>query len=160
MPVAIDDGAVRKGLQAAVWPGRLELLDGGRLGLGRVLLDGAHNPAGAGALARSLAELDLNGMPLVFGAMRGKRVHAVLRAIAPLKPRLVFTAVDEPGARPPDELFAIWRALGGAGARATPDPADAMRVAGDLVHGEEPIVVAGSLYLVGSVRAMLTGEEA
>jgi dihydrofolate synthase/folylpolyglutamate synthase len=159
-PVTIADGAIRDGLRAAVWPGRLEVLDGGRLGIGRVLLDGAHNPAGAAALARSLAELDLNGMPLVFGAMRGKRVHAVLRALAPLQPRVVFTAVGEPGARPPDELLKIWRGLGGAGAKVAPDPAEAMRVAGDLVRGEEPIVVAGSLYLVGSVRAMLTGEEA
>ena len=40
------------------------------------------------------------------------------------------------------------------------DPADAMRVAAGLVRGDEPIVVAGSLYLVGSISGMLTGEEA
>jgi dihydrofolate synthase/folylpolyglutamate synthase len=160
MPVAVHDDAVRKGLRRVRWPGRLELLDGRRLGIGRVLLDGAHNPAGAAALTRALGELDLHGMPMVFGAMRGKRVHAVLQALARLNPQPVFTAVDEPGARPADQLLAIWHGLGGAGARVARDPADAMRVAGGLVRRDEPIVVAGSLYLVGSVRAMLTGEEA
>lgn len=160
MPVALDDEAIREGLKRASWPGRLELIDGRRVGGGRVLLDGAHNPAGAAALTRALGELDLLGMPMVFGAMRGKRVHAVLRALAPVKPRLVFTAVDEPGARPADELLAIWRGLGGAGGTVAREPADAMRLAGGLARGDEPIVVAGSLYLVGSIRAMLTGEEA
>ena len=114
MPVALDDEAIREGLKRASWPGRLELIDGRRVGGGRVLLDGAHNPAGAAALTRALGELDLLGMPMVFGAMRGKRVYAVLRALAPVKPRLVFTAVDEPGARPTDELLAIWRGVGGS----------------------------------------------
>jgi len=160
MPVRLDDKAIRDGLQRVSWPGRLELLDGRRLGLGRVLLDGAHNPAGAAALTRALGELDVQGMPMVFGAMRGKRVHAVLRTLAPLRPRPVFTAVDEPGARPAAELLAIWQVLGEAGGTVARDPADAMRVAGGLVRGDEPIVVAGSLYLVGSIRGMLTGEEA
>ena len=160
IPVAVSDGAIREGVQQVSWPGRLELLNGRRLGLGRVLLDGAHNPAGAAALTRALGELDLQGMPMVFGAMRGKRVHAVMRALAPLNPRPVFTAVDEPGARPPNQLLAIWHEVGRAGGTVARDAADAMRIAGGLVRAGEPIVVAGSLYLVGSVRAMLTGEEA
>lgn len=159
-PVPIREDALREGLRQVRWPGRLELLAGQRLGLGRVLLDGAHNPAGAAALRRALEELHLRGMPMVFGAMRGKRVNGVLRALAPLEPRPVFTAVDEPGARSPNALLAIWRGLGGAGGLAAGNPADAMRVAGDLVRGDEPILVAGSLYLVGAVRSMLTGEEA
>jgi dihydrofolate synthase/folylpolyglutamate synthase len=159
-PLPIDDGAIRNGLRGVSWPGRLELLDGRRMGLGRVLLDGAHNPAGAAALARALEELRLRGMPMVFGAMRGKRVHAVLRALAPLKPRPIFTAVDEPGARPAGELLAIWHRVGGAHGGASRNPADAMRAAGGLVRGDQPILVVGSLYLVGAIRAMLTGEEA
>jgi dihydrofolate synthase/folylpolyglutamate synthase len=159
-PLPINDGAIRDGLQRVSWPGRLELLDGRRLGLGRVLLDGAHNPAGAAALTRALTELGLQRMPMVFGAMRGKRVHAVLRALATLKPRPVFAAVDEPGAWSPAALLGIWKALGESGGSVAKDPADAMHVAGGLVRRGEPIVVAGSLYLVGSVRAMLTGEEA
>src|SRR5256885_1079780 len=125
------------------------------LGIGRVLLDGAHNPAGARALVSALGELELRGVPLVFGAMRGKRVHAILRSLVQVAPRPIFTAVAEPGARSPDELLATWRSLGGAGGRTAPDPRDALRRAAALVLDDEPILVAGSLYLVGAVRGML-----
>jgi dihydrofolate synthase / folylpolyglutamate synthase len=160
VPLPLDDDAIREGLLQVSWPGRLELLDGRHLGLGRVLLDGAHNPAGAAALARALKELGVREMPLVFGAMRGKRVHAVLRALLPLEPRPIFTAVEEPGARPAQDLLAIWRDIGGKGGEAVRDPAQALHLAGKLAGRDEPIVVAGSLYLVGAIRAMLTGEEA
>jgi dihydrofolate synthase/folylpolyglutamate synthase len=159
-PVPLDDEAVRAGLAGVRWPGRLELLDGRRIGVGRVLLDGAHNPAGARALSRAIRELGVRRLPMVFGAMRGKRVHAVLRALAPVNPRPVFTAVAEPGARPPDELLAAWRSLGAVGGLTARDPAHALQIAAELVRHDEPILVAGSLYLVGAVRGMLTGEEA
>jgi dihydrofolate synthase / folylpolyglutamate synthase len=151
--LAVDDDAVRRGLAAARWPGRLELLDGARLGAGRLLLDGAHNPAGAAALATALADLGLHRPPIVFGAMRGKKVRDVLRALAPLEPRFVFTAVDDPGAHAPEELARAWASLGGRGV-VEPDPRAAIRRA----EGD-PIVVAGSLYLVGAVRAMITGTH-
>ena len=106
---------MRTGLLTARWPGRLEVLDGGRVGLRRVLLDGAHNPDGAAALARALGDLGLRRPAIVFGAMRGKKVRAVLAALAPLEPRFVFTRVDDPGAHEP----------GGAGRDLARDSADA-----------------------------------
>ena len=151
--VGLTDDHVRGGLGAVRWPGRLELLDGGRLGLRRVLLDGAHNPAGAAALARALIDLGLRRPTIVFGATRGKKVREVLRALAALEPRFVFTRVDDPGAHAPSELADAWRRIGGEGGvtAATPDEA-LQRADGD------PVVVAGSLYLVGAVRGMITGE--
>jgi dihydrofolate synthase/folylpolyglutamate synthase len=147
---------IRAGFAAARWPGRMELLDGGALG--SVLLDGAHNPAGARALAASLAELGMRGFPLLFGAMRGKRVTAVLRALAPLDPRPVFTAVDAAGALDTATLLRAWRRVG-EGGEAVDDPAAALDRAAGLRAGPQPVVVAGSLYLVGAVRGMLTGEQ-
>lgn len=79
--------AIRRGLAAARWPGRLEFLPD--TALGPVLLDGAHNPAGARALARALEELGVTDFPLVFGATRGKRVSDMLRALAVRRPRPV-----------------------------------------------------------------------
>ena len=150
--IAVDETSVRRGLADARWPGRLELLDGARIGLGRVLLDGAHNPDGARALARALRDLGLRRPTIVFGAMRAKRVHAVLQALAPLEPRFVFTRVEHAGAHEPAELVRIWRRVAGADADTAATPAQALRrAAGD------PIVVAGSLYLVGAVRGMITG---
>jgi dihydrofolate synthase/folylpolyglutamate synthase len=155
--LGLDDSAIRRGFAAARWPGRLELLK--KTPVGPVLLDGAHNPAGARALARSLGELGLRSFPMVFGAMRGKRVAAVLRALAPLDPRPVFTRVEDPGAVPPERLLARWRRID-AGGQTAPSPEAAIRLAADLRRSpEQPVVVAGSLYLVGAVRGMLRGEE-
>jgi dihydrofolate synthase/folylpolyglutamate synthase len=157
-PLQLDEAAIRRGLAATRWPGRMELIDGSRLGVGRVLLDGAHNPAGARALASSLSALGVHAPPLVFGAMRAKRVHAVLRALLPLDPRPVFTAVSEPGVRAPADLLRIWHALGGRGGSAADDPWSAVQRAASLRDADEPLLVAGSLYLVGALRGMLLGE--
>ena len=151
--VSVDDAALRRGMANARWPGRLEVLDGAAVGLRRVLLDGAHNPAGAAALAQALDDLGVRRPPIVFGAMRSKKVHDVLRALAPLDPRFVFTSVDDPGAHDPATLARVWRSIGGGPARTAPDPASAL----GLADGD-PVVVAGSLYLVGAIRGMLTGS--
>ncbi len=150
--ITADESSVRRGLADVRWPGRLELIDGQRIGLGRVLLDGAHNPAGAEALTRALQDLGLRRPAIVFGAMRTKRVHAVLRALAPLEPRFIFTQVENSGAHEPDQLARIWRRVSGTSGEVAPTPADAMRRADG-----DPVVVAGSLYLVGAVRGMITG---
>jgi dihydrofolate synthase/folylpolyglutamate synthase len=151
--LALPEAALRHGLAEVRWPGRLELLDGSALGLGRVLLDGAHNPAGAAALARALADLGLRRPTIVFGAMRGKDVRGVLAALAPLEPRFVFTRVDDRAALPEAELAAAWAAIGGDAAIA-PDPSAALAMADG-----DPVVVAGSLYLVGAVRGMISGMD-
>ena len=130
-------------------------MDGSSLGLRRVLLDGAHNPAGAGALARAIHDLDVRRPTIVFGAMRTKRVGAVLRALAPLDPRFVFTRVDDPGAHDPTTLARRWRRLSDRASRSARTPAEALAIADG-----DPVVVAGSLYLVGAIRGMLTGTGA
>lgn len=162
-PVEVSEEAMRNGMAAARWRGRLELFRsavGGR----DVLLDGAHNPSGARALAQALSELGVHRFPLVFGAMRGKRVAAVLRALAPLEPRPVFTAVEDPHAHRPVDLLRTWRRIAsrarGAESGSTADtPAAALEQAADLSPAAGPVVVAGSLYLVGAIRATLTGDS-
>jgi dihydrofolate synthase/folylpolyglutamate synthase len=157
--LVLDDAAIRRGFAAATWPGRLELLP--RTKHGRVLLDGAHNPAGARALARSLEELGLRDFPLVFGAMRDKRVAPMLGALAPLAPRPVFTRVEDRGALEPVALARTWRRLGARDGLEAATPAAALARAAEMrADPEQPVVVAGSLYLVGAIRGMLTGEEA
>jgi dihydrofolate synthase / folylpolyglutamate synthase len=155
----ITEATIRHGFRDVRWPGRLELLRG--TPCGDVLLDGAHNPAGARALARALEELGMRRFPLVFGAMRGKRVTDMLRALAALDPIPTFTAVEDRGARSPRELLDAWQRVASAGGHAVAEPGQALQRAADLRSTpDQPIVVAGSLYLVGAVRAMLAGEEA
>jgi dihydrofolate synthase/folylpolyglutamate synthase len=156
----LDETAIRRGFADARWPGRMELLRA--TPHGRVLLDGAHNPSGARALAAALGELGLHGFPLVFGAMRGKRVSAVLRALAPLRPKPIFTRASDAGARSPESLLATWRRIAAddAAGRVAAELSEALQQAAARRDDEQPIVVAGSLYLVGAVRASLLGEEA
>jgi len=155
----VTEATLRAGFRDVHWPGRLELLR--RTPFGDVLLDGAHNPAGARALATGLQELGMRRFPLVFGAMRGKRVADMLRALAALDPIPVFTAVDDPGARSPRDLLDAWRRQGGGRGHIATAPAQALQRAAVLrLSPDQPVVVAGSLYLVGAVRAMLAGEEA
>jgi len=156
--LAVDEAAIRRGFGGARWPGRLELLR--RTPIGPVLLDGAHNPAGARALAAALGELGMRRFPLVFGAMRGKRVSAMLRALAPLDPRPVFTRVEEAAAHQPAQLLRTWQRIGGGHAGIASTVEEASSAAAALRNApDQPIVVAGSLYLVGAVRGMLVGEE-
>jgi dihydrofolate synthase/folylpolyglutamate synthase len=155
---SVTEAAIRTGFAGAAWPGRMELLR--TRGLGPILLDGAHNPAGARALASALAELGLRRFPLVFGAMRGKQVSGALRALAPLEPRPIFTGIDDPRAHRPAALLRAWQRID-AGGRVADSPRSALATAAELrASADQPIVVAGSLYLVGAVRAILTGEEA
>jgi dihydrofolate synthase/folylpolyglutamate synthase len=150
--VALPEDALRRGMDEARWPGRMELLDGTSIGLGRILLDGAHNPDGARALATALDDLGLRSPTIVFGAMRGKKIREILAALAPIQPRFIFTRVADAGAHEPDELADAWRTISGAEADTAASPLGALRAA-----GTDTVVVAGSLYLVGAVRGMLTG---
>jgi dihydrofolate synthase / folylpolyglutamate synthase len=158
--------ARRRGYGTARWPGRLELVEvDGR----EVLLDGAHNEDGARALALALDDLvpflDPGPLTLVWAAMADKDVEATVRAIA-ASPTLegatvLCTAVDAPRALAAEALAEAWRAgarsLGRAvQVRAVDTPVAALDSA--LGVGDGPIVVAGSLYLVGDARARLVDD--
>ena len=157
--------ARRRGYGSATWPGRLELL---RVEGRDVLLDGAHNPAGAVALASALDDLRpyLAGggeappapVTLVHGSMVDKDVAGIVAALgaatALRDATVIATQVPGERALDADEVAARWR---GAGSEVTVEAvpgADgaldrALAVAG-RVGG--PVVVAGSLYLVGEAR--------
>jgi dihydrofolate synthase/folylpolyglutamate synthase len=160
----IPDDARRRGYADARWPGRLELLRAeGR----DILLDGAHNPAGAAAFATALDELrpflGSGNVTLVTASMADKDVAGVVRALAAATSlrgaRVVATRVDLQRSLPAAELAAIWRSVGADVARKItiePDPQAALDRA--LAGPPGPIVVAGSLYLVGAIRARLVDD--
>jgi dihydrofolate synthase/folylpolyglutamate synthase len=158
----VEPEARRLGYATAVWPGRLELLD---LGEDRaVLLDGAHNPAGAGALAQALDDLRPHLPPgpltLVVGSMADKDVDGVVTALgaaAALRGAAVIaTSVEALRALPAAELADQWRRIRGpASVTAIPDPLEAIDAA---VAKPGITVVAGSLYLVGAARGHLIDD--
>jgi len=141
----VGDAARRAGLMTAEWPGRLESI---RYQGHTLLLDAAHNPAGARALASYLLEHSPGGVTLVFGAMKDKAAADMLRALAPAAAAIVCTTAPTPRALPAGDLLAIARSLGLA-ATAAGDPMTAVDA---TVSGPRPVVVAGSIFLVGAVR--------
>jgi dihydrofolate synthase/folylpolyglutamate synthase len=158
----VDDDARRRGYASATWPGRLELLD---VDGHEVLLDGAHNPAGAAALAVALDDLrpHLAGgreegpppLTLVHGSMADKDVDGIIAALdssaATRGARIVTTQVPGDRALPAADLARRWRVA---------RPESEIIVVADvgraldraLAAAAGPIVVAGSLYLVGEAR--------
>ncbi len=147
--LAIPEEAISRGLARARWPGRLETVAG-------VLLDGAHNPDGAAALARALPELH-PGQPveLVLGVLADKDHGSMLRALAPAVRGLHLVAPPSPRAREPSSYEAEARALldrvdAHAGLA---EAIDCARRAAAPSGGV--VCVAGSLYLVGEARQLL-----
>jgi dihydrofolate synthase/folylpolyglutamate synthase len=137
------------GLAAARWPGRLErIAETGRAG-GEVWVDGAHNPHAAAALFRSLPAIRRGrALHLVFGALQDKDVAAMLRELHPAAASVHYCAPDSPRAFSPTELARLFPG--------TPHPNVGEALA--AARSKEGIVlVCGSLYLVGEVRALLLG---
>jgi dihydrofolate synthase/folylpolyglutamate synthase len=158
----VPEAARRTGYATAVWPGRLELL---RVRERDVLLDGAHNPAGAAALAVALDDLRPflaeGPITLVTASMADKDVDGVIaaleRAEALSGATVVCTSLGVPRAMPASDLASRWRALHAGPIVAEPDPIAALERA---LGGAGPVLVAGSLYLVGAARAHLVDDPA
>jgi dihydrofolate synthase/folylpolyglutamate synthase len=135
-------------------PGRFEVLgpDAAPPGVPRVILDGAHNPHGAGALAEALRERGERPV-LVVAVSADKDVAAIARALAPEVRAVIATRYQQDRAMDPTALAAVFAVLGQA-TEAAPDLRAALAAA--AAHGA-PILVAGSLFLVGEARTLLLG---
>jgi dihydrofolate synthase/folylpolyglutamate synthase len=149
--VRAGEGEIAVGIASARWPGRLEEVDG-------VLLDGAHNPDGAAALAAALADLH-PGRPveLVFGVLADKDHEGMLAALAPAARRIHLVAPDSPRARAP-ATYVGAALLHGADVDVHERLRDAMACARRAAGDGALVCVAGSLYLVGEARQRLLGE--
>ena len=146
------------GLEAAEHAGRLEL-DARRTPA--LLLDGAHNPAGARALRAYLDEFAGGKVTLVFGAMRDKALAEIGAVLFPAAEHLVLTEPRNPRAASVAELL---RAVPARSASSTialaPSSRDALTIARAHTPPGGTVCVTGSLYLVGEVKGLLeTGGE-
>ena len=151
----VPEAAMREGLERARWPGRFQVL---RRADGVLVLDGAHNPAGARALASSLREFFAGcRVTFVLGILRDKDAAGIVAELSPLADRLVLTAASNPRATHPDTLRAAVPASVGR-VETAPSPAEALA----LAAGGRPtpiVCVAGSLSLVGDVLRHLAGGD-
>lgn len=134
---------IQRGITQAVWPGRLERVARDPA----VILDGAHNPAGARALAAYISEF-FGGEPvrIIFGAMRDKAIDEVTETLFPLAAEVIITAPDQPRALSPETLAEAW-----GSAKTASRLSDALALA---AQQSMTTFITGSLYLVGEARAI------
>jgi dihydrofolate synthase/folylpolyglutamate synthase len=150
----LSDDQRRAALANVRWPARLELV------APDVLVDAAHNPDGARALARALPSLAAGRqMVLVFGVVDDKDAQAMLAELAPRFSRVVLTRPGTPRARDPETLRE-WVPAAQVCA-SLPEALSAARgpaARGLAARGDTLVVVAGSIFLAGEARALLLGE--
>lgn len=152
----LDHEAVIDGVAAFSAPGRMESVAAGPL----VMIDAAHNAPGFEILAQALAEeFASTKWVLVLGAMEDKDVAAMIRSLKDHVSRIVTTAVDAPRAIPATALAALVTPHVDVEVGAVDDPAEAVEVARVLAGGDGAVLVAGSIYLGGTVRAHLAGRS-
>jgi dihydrofolate synthase/folylpolyglutamate synthase len=152
LPIA--DEAIEKGLAEARWPGRMETVRTSP----ELVLDGAHNPDGAQALVEALRQYYPRARRhLVIGVLGDKDVRGVVETLASVADTLTFTQPESPRAMPASALASLL-----PGPREVRIDSSAMAaVEQALLHAapEDVVVVCGSLYLVGEVRAGLRGRQ-
>lgn len=143
--------AIEEGLSHAHWPGRLETVNHFPL----VLLDGAHNPAAAGELARFMLE-QFSGrrVRLVYASMRDKAIDEITELLFPLAHEVYLTRPNVDRAASPDEILQRARTQPER-VMIEPDPQRAVEEALQSSAGEDVILVAGSLFLVGAILQAL-----
>jgi dihydrofolate synthase/folylpolyglutamate synthase len=147
----IADEAVRAGVGGVRWPGRLEVL----AERPRVIVDGAHNPAGVEALVGELPLL-ADGRPvhLVFGVLADKRWPEMAERLAAAVADVAVVPVRERRSEAPDRVAELFRGLVPTRIEASATAAVDALLANPAYSGDV-VLVAGSLFLVGEVRAHL-----
>lgn len=146
--LGLPAGAIRRGAALTRWPGRLERLPWKG---GAVLLDGAHNPDGARALVAALRGLGVERLPVIFGGSADKDLVGLAAELAPIAREVILTRARlSPRAADPAELAPLWSVP--TRMAPTPEAALALLPPGGLA------LACGSLYLIGELRPLLTGE--
>jgi len=120
-----------------------------------VVLDVAHNPAGAWALRSALSENFANRpVTLLFGAMRDKAIEEMTQILFPVAEQVVVAQVNNPRAATTEELVEAGTRTG-AQLHAEQSVADAVAKAIELTGPQGLMVVTGSIFLVGEAMAVL-----
>jgi dihydrofolate synthase / folylpolyglutamate synthase len=148
--LGVPDAAIEAGIAAARWPGRLERVRERP----EIILDGAHNPAGARALAAYIARFyGGRRVRLIFGAMRDKAIDEISGILFPLAAEVIVTAPRQARALSPEALAAV---ADHSCLRRAADTAEALAMVGDAA-AEDVVCVTGSLFLVAEAREILGG---
>ena len=150
----MDADALRCGIEKAQWPGRMEMIGPSP----RILLDGAHNPAGSKALAEALEDVSRKRLLLVAGVMGDKDEDGILGPLFPLADEIFAVAPSLARALPSDRLAGFCRSRG-AFAHDAGSVANGLSSARDAAGPDDLVLVCGSLFTVGEARAFLLSRD-
>jgi dihydrofolate synthase/folylpolyglutamate synthase len=149
--------SIERGIRQTRWPGRFQVI-AARGGWPEMVLDVAHNPAGAWALRSALSE-QYGDRPLifVFGAMRDKAISEMTEILFPLAERVIATRPENPRSASPEE---IRQAAGRTGVEMemVEDVKVALERARVLAGAGTVVVITGSIYLVGEVMSSIGAD--
>jgi dihydrofolate synthase/folylpolyglutamate synthase len=145
--------SIERGIRETRWPGRFQVI--AQPGWPEMVIDVAHNPAGAWALRAALSER-YDGRPLmfVFGAMRDKAISEMTEILFPLADRVIATRPENPRSASPEEIRQA-AARTGIEVEEVDDAASAVERARTIADANTVIVITGSIYLVGEVMRVV-----
>ena len=148
--LGIADSAIETGIARARWPGRLERVSEHP----EIILDGAHNPAGARALAAYIDRFyGRRTVRLIYGAMRDKAIDEISGILFPRAHQVIVTAPQQARALSPEAL----RDIGAhPGLRTAPTLRAALALVEEDASPDDVVFITGSLFLVAEARALLT----
>jgi dihydrofolate synthase/folylpolyglutamate synthase len=149
--------SIECGIRETRWPGRFQVI-AARAGWPEMVIDVAHNPAGAWALRSALSErYEDRPLIFVFGAMRDKAISEMTEILFPLAERVIATRPENPRAASAEEIQQA-AARTGVEVEAVEDVERALERARDLATAGTIVVVTGSIYLVGEVMRSVGAE--
>lgn len=153
--VKLDREALYEGLKRARQLGRFEVISEDPL----VIIDGAHNEAGAQALQETMAQhFAGKKILLVAGILADKEIDSIVKFLTKITDHIIVTEPDNPRKLAAEKL-AEHVADFGVAAEAVPDVEAAVHRAKELADGYDVILFAGSLYLIGDVRRLWRNER-
>ncbi len=153
----ITPKSIENGIRETRWPGRFQVI-AARPGWPEIVIDVAHNPAGAWALRSALSErYEDRPLIFVFGAMRDKSISEMTEILFPLADRVIATRPDNPRAASPEEIQQAASRTG-TEMEAVEDVREAVERARTLAGTETVLVITGSIYLVGEVMRSIGAE--
>ena len=150
----ITPASIERGIRETRWPGRFQVLPA-HDGWPKIVLDVAHNPAGAWALRSTLSErYGDRPMIFVFGAMRDKAISEMAEILFPLAERVIATQPANPRSASPEEIQQAGSRTG-TDIEAVPEVPSALERARTAAGARAVVVVTGSIYLVGEAMQVL-----
>ena len=151
---AVTAEAIERGVRETRWPGRFQVLPA-KDGWPEIVLDVAHNPAGAWALRAAISACyGERPFTIIFGAMRDKAISEMAEILFPLSDRVIATQAQNPRSASTEEIRTAAQRTG-TEILESPDVPSALNKARELAGNAGVIVVTGSIYVVGEVMRQL-----